>query len=451
MMHSRERRYKIRDYMSPKVLVMLALGFSSGLPLNLVGNTFGYWLRDEHISLAAIGFVSWVSIAYSLKFVWAPFLDRVHVPLLGRLGHRRGWMLLAQIFVGGGLVAMATLDTRYGLGALGAVALLVAFSAATQDTAIDAWRIESAANPDELGLLTSAYTLGYRTALLGTEAIILIVAQRIGWDASYVIYGILILVGVIACFCASEPMEADRVIAGKEATLPLTTPRGIFDAIAGPFITFFRAHGTNSVLMLLAISLFQLPNFVSGPMYNPMYVDLGLTKDMVGVVRGSFGLVGVFLGVAAGGYLSMRLGLMRAVMVGCFGQMFGTMLYAVLPYAHDPATFAVIMILDNFAIAMAGVTLIAYMSSLTSLGYTATQYALLSSTYAWAGKILKGFSGTAVEAMAGHIGLINAYAAFFIGCGLLGVPALVLFAVLERRRRGGTPAQGMNPAIFHKN
>jgi PAT family beta-lactamase induction signal transducer AmpG len=450
MMHSRERRYKIRDYMSPKVLVMLALGFSSGLPLNLVGNTFGYWLRDEHISLAAIGFISWVSIAYSLKFVWAPFLDRVNVPLLGRLGHRRGWMLLAQIFVGGGLVAMATLDTRYGLPALGAVALLVAFSAATQDTAIDAWRIESAANPDELGLLTSAYTLGYRSALLGTEAIILIVAQRIGWDASYVLYGILILVGVVACFCASEPMEADRVIAGKEATLPLTTPRGIFDAIAGPFITFFRAHGTNSILMLLAISLFQLPNFVSGPMYNPMYVDLGLTKDMVGVVRGSFGLVGVFLGVAAGGYLSIRLGLMRAVMAGCLGQMFGTMLYAALPYAHDPATFAVIMILDNFAIAMAGVTLIAYMSSLTSLGYTATQYALLSSTYAWAGKILKGFSGTAVEAMAAHLGLMNAYAAFFIGCGLLGVPALVLFAVLDRRRRG-TPAPGIKPAIFHKN
>jgi MFS transporter, PAT family, beta-lactamase induction signal transducer AmpG len=442
MMHSRERRYKFRDYMSPKVLVMLALGFSSGLPLNLVGNTFGYWLRDEHISLAAIGFISWVSIAYSLKFVWAPFLDRVRVPLLGRLGHRRGWMLLAQIFLAGGLVAMATLGTRHGLAALGVTALVVAFAAATQDTAIDAWRIESAANPDELGLLTSAYTFGYRIALLGTEAIILIVAQRIGWNASYILYGLLILVGVIACFCASEPMEADRVIAGKEAALPLTTPRGIFDAIAGPFITFFRAHGTNSILMLLAISLFQLPNFVSGPMYNPMYVDLGLTKDMVGVVRGSFGLVGVFLGVAAGGYMSMRLGLMRAVM-------FGTVLYAVLPFAHDPATFAVIMILDNFSIALAGVTLIAYMSSLTSLGYTATQYALLSSTYAWAGKILKGFSGTAVEAMAARIGLMNAYAAFFIGCGLLGVPALALFAILERRR--GTLATGMNRAIFHKN
>src|SRR5579872_5908615 len=131
MTHSPRRRYKPRDYLSPKVLVMLALGFSSGLPLNLVGNTFGYWLRDEHTSLAAIGFISWVSIAYSLKFVWAPFLDRMSLPLLSRLGHRRGWILLAQIFVAGGLVAMAALDTRHGLAVLGAAALLVAFAAAT--------------------------------------------------------------------------------------------------------------------------------------------------------------------------------------------------------------------------------------------------------------------------------------------------------------------------------
>ena len=434
MIQRQSRRYRFHDYLSPKVLVMLALGFSSGLPLNLVGNTFGYWLRDEHISLAAIGFISWVSIAYSLKFVWAPFLDRVRVPLLGRLGHRRGWMMLAQIFVGAGLVAMAALDTGHGLALLGAAALLVAFASATQDTAIDAWRIESAADADELGLLTSAYTFGYRSALLGTEAVILIVAQRIGWNAAYVIYGLLIAIGVIACLLAREPMEADQVIARREESEPLYTPRGIFDAIAGPFITFFRAHGAKAVLMLLAISLFQLPNFVSGPMYNPMYVDLGLTKDMVGVVRGSFGLVGVFLGVAAGGYLSINLGLMRAVMAGCFAQMSGTALYAVLPYAHGPVAFAAIMFLDNFAIALAGVTLIAYMSSLTSLGYTATQYALLSSTYAWAGKILKGFSGATVEAMSAHIGLINAYAAFFIGCGLLGVPALVLFATLERQQ-----------------
>ena len=439
---SGRRRYTFRDYLSPRVLTMLALGFSSGLPFNLVGNTLGYWLRDEHTTLKAIGFISWVGIAYSLKFLWAPLLDRINVPVLGALGRRRGWILLTQIFVGLGLATMAALGTGHGLGVLGALALIVAFAAATQDTAIDAWRIESSKDSDELGLLTSAYTFGFRSALLGTEALILPIAQRIGWNACYAIYGALIAVGVIACLIAVEPKKADSVMARKQASEPLSTMRGIFDAVAGPFTAFFKAHGTNALLMLLAISLFQLPNFVSGPMYNPMYVDLGLTKDMVGAVRGSVGLVGIFLGVATGGYLSLRLGLMRAVLFGCGGQILGTALYAVLPYAHDPLTFAVVMVLDNFAIAMAGVTLVAYMSSLTSLGYTATQYALLSSTYAWAGKILKGFSGAAVEAMSAQVGLINAYALFFIGCGLIGVPALILFGILERRR----PKTAINPA-----
>ena len=436
MTDSARRRYQFRDYLSPRVLTMLALGFSSGLPFNLVGNTLGYWLRDEHSTLKAIGFISWVGIAYSLKFLWAPLLDRTRVPLLGALGQRRGWILLTQLLVGCGLIAMAMIGTGHGLTILGAVALVVAFSASTQDTAIDAWRIESARDRDDLGLLTSAYTMGFRSALLGTEAIILPIAQRIGWNASYMVYGALILVGIIACLYAAEPAQADKVIDEKRASAPLSSGRGIFDAIVGPFIAFFRAHGNNAILMLLAISLFQLPNFVSGPMYNPMYVDLGLTKDMVGAVRGSIGLVGVFLGVAAGGILTLQLGLMPAVIVGCLGQMLGTALFAVLPYAHDPLTFAVVMGLDNFAIAMAGVTLVAYMSSLTSLGYTATQYALLSSTYAWAGKILKGFSGEVVEALSSHVGLMNAYALFFLGCGAIGIPAMILFAVLTRTQAG---------------
>jgi MFS transporter, PAT family, beta-lactamase induction signal transducer AmpG len=433
MTASARRRYKFRDYLNPRVLTMLALGFSSGLPFLLVANTFGYWLRDEGIALSAIGFLSWVGIAYSLKFLWAPLLDRINVPGLGRLGHRRGWIVLAQIAIGLGLVAMALSGVGHGLVQLGILALVVAFSSATQDIAIDAWRIESAKDADELGLLTSGYTFGYRTALLMSEAVILPIAQRIGWNMSYVLFGSMMAIGIVATLCAAEPVRGGRQMEG-DADKPLWTPRGLFDAIAGPFTAFFRAHGSNAILMLLAISLFQLPNFVSGPMYNPMYVDMGLTKDTVGAVRGSFGLVGVFLGVAMGGYLSLRLGLMRAVIVGCFGQMFGTALYGVLPYAHDPVTFAVIMGVDNFAIAMAGVTLVAYMSSLTSIGYTATQYALLSSTYAWAGKILKGFSGTAVEAMAAKIGLMNAYAVFFAGCGAIGVPALILFVLLARRQ-----------------
>jgi len=435
MSASTRRRYQFRDYLAPKVLVMLALGFSSGLPFVLVGNTFGYWLRDEHTSLAAIGFLSWVGLAYSLKFLWSPLLDRLGLPGFARLGQRRGWIVLMQILASAGLMAMALSGTAHGLGQLAICALVVALASATQDIAVDAWRIETARDKDELGLLTSAYTMGYRTALLMSEAVILPIAQRIGWNQAYLLYGAVMAAMMVATFFAAEPVRGEQVLAEKQKEAPLWTGRGLFDAIIGPFIAFFRNFGSSAIVILLAISLFQLPNFVSGPMYNPMYVDMGLTKDMVGAVRGSFGLVGVFLGVAAGGYLSLRLGLMRAVMVGCLGQMFGTALYAVLPYAHDPVTFAWVMALDNFAIAMAGVTLVAYMSSLTSLGYTATQYALLSSTYAWAGKILKGFSGATVEAMAAPLGLMNAYAAFFVGCGLIGVPALILFALLARRHR----------------
>ena len=201
---------------------MLALGFSSGLPFNLVGNTLGYWLRDEHTTLTAIGFISWVGHRLFAEIpVGAVAGSRQHAAVLGRLGRRRGWMLLAQIMVGIGLVAMAALGTGHGLGLLGAAALLVAFSAATQDIAIDAWRIESASDKDELGLLTSAYTFGFRVALLGTEAIILPVAQRIGWNGAYTVYGVLILVGVGACLRAKEPEQADQVMARKEMEAPL--------------------------------------------------------------------------------------------------------------------------------------------------------------------------------------------------------------------------------------
>ncbi len=428
-------RRSLSAYLQPHVLVMLVLGFSSGLPFLLTANTFAYWLRDEQTSLSAIGFLSWVGFAYTLKWLWAPILDRVGLPLFGRLGRRRGWIAAAQIVVGLGLVAMALSGTEHGLVQLGICALVVAFASSTQDIAIDAFRIESAKNADEQGLLISAATIGYRVALLASDSLILFVAARIGWQSSYIVYGGIMLVGLAACLLAKEPAGADAVMSQKEKEAPLWTARGFYDSVAGPFIAFFNTHGVFALVMLLAITLYQLPNFVSGPIYNPLYVDLGLSKDMVGAVRGSFGLVGTFAGVAAGGYLSVRLGLIPAVLIGCGGEIFGTALYAILPYAHDAATLTAVMLLDNFGLGVAGVALVAYMSSLTSIGYTATQYALLSSTYAFAGKFLKGFSGAAVDAMTPVVGLMNAYAIFFVGCGLIGIPSVLLFLIIARRQR----------------
>ena len=191
-------RHGLADYLKPKTLAMLLLGFSSGLPFYLVGNTLGYWLRDEGVSLTAIGFLSWVGIAYSLKFLWAPVIDRADLPLFSRLGHRRGWMLFSQIVVGLAFIAMGGTGTKAGLAQLGAFALIAAFASSTQDIVVDAWRIEAADNGEELGLLTSAYQFSYRASLLMTDAVILIIAAKVGWRLSYGIYGALMAIGIIA-------------------------------------------------------------------------------------------------------------------------------------------------------------------------------------------------------------------------------------------------------------
>ncbi len=434
-------RHAFDAYLKPKTLVMLALGFSSGLPFLLVGNTFGYWLRDEGTALTAIGFLSWVGIAYSLKFLWAPVIDRTLAPVAGRLGRRRGWMLLAQLFVCTALIGMGIAGTSHGLVLLGALALVVAFSSSTQDIVIDAWRIEIADDVDELGLLSSAYQLGYRAALLATDALILIAAQHLSWPISYVLYGLLMIVGIAATFAAREPKNADAVLNAKETLAPLWTPRGFLDAVIGPFIAFFKAHGVFAFLMLAAISLYRLPDFVMGPMANPFYHDIGLTKDVVGTIRASVGLIASLIGIAAGGFAALRFGYMRALIVGGFLQVIAIAAYAVLAYSgNNLEVFAGIMALDSFAMGFAGVALVSYMSSLTSLGYTATQYALLASTYAWAGKILKGFSGAIVEWLSAGHGLINAYAIFFVGAGLVGVPAILLFALLNARQKAAASA-----------
>ncbi|MGH9641717.1 MAG: AmpG family muropeptide MFS transporter [Terriglobales bacterium] len=424
------QKHRIADYLQPKTLTMLLLGFSSGLPFYLIGNTFGYWLRDEHTSLTAIGFLSWVGIAYSLKFLWAPLMDRVDLPFFKRLGHRRGWMMFSQIVVGLALCAMGGAGTKAGLGRLGVFALIVAFASSTQDIVVDAWRIESADDGDEQGLLASAYQFSYRLALLSTDSLILIVAAAVGWRMSYGIYGVGMAVGIIATWFAKEPERENAVVQEKGREAPLW--RRFFDAIVGPFIAFFRAHGWLAILMLSAISLYRLPDFMMGPMANPYYHDLGLTKQTVGAVRGSIGLIATFAGITAGGFCSLKLGYMRALIIGGILQAAATAAFATLAFVGlSTRLFAFVMAGDNFSLSFAAVALVAYMSSLTNLGYTATQYALLSSTYAWLGKILKGFSGAAVESLSTTHGLIHAYGIFFIVCGLTGVPAVLLFAALD--------------------
>jgi PAT family beta-lactamase induction signal transducer AmpG len=432
----RRKRDVITSLRQPKVAVMLMLGFSSGLPFLLTGNTLGYWLRDEGTRLQAIGFLSWVGLAYSLKFLWAPVIDRVDAPFFGRFGRRRSWMLLTQLLLAAGLAGMSALGLTAGLASLGALALLVAFASSTQDIVVDAWRIEAAGDSDELGLLSAAYQLGYRAALIVTDALILIAASRWSWPISYTLMAVLMAIGICASLVATEPVRTAAMSARHASAAPLTSLRGFADAVIGPFAEFFRVYGWLSVLMLATITLYRLPEFMMGPMANPFYHDLGLSKDAVGAVRGSIGLTFSILGIAAGGMSAIRFGYVRTLIAGVILQSVVIAGFAVLAWqGPDIRTFGAVMAADNFGISFAGVALVTYMSTLTSLGYTATQYALLSSAYTYVGKFAKGFSGVIVEHLAVGRTLLDGYALFFIGCGLIGLPALVLCLALARVTR----------------
>ena len=430
------KRNVIASLRQPKVAVMLMLGFSSGLPFLLTGNTLGYWLRDEGTALGAIGFLSWVGLAYSVKFLWAPIVDRVDAPVFGRFGRRRGWMIVSQILVATGLIGLSTIGLKAGLAPLGALALLVAFASSTQDIVVDAWRIEAASDSDELGLLSAAYQLGYRAALLITDALILSAANHWGWPVSYATMAALMAVGVTASFRAVEPLRAKAVFEAQGQTAPLGSLRGFADAVIGPFAEFFRVYGWLALLMLAMISFYRLPEFMMGPMANPFYHDLGLSKDQVGAVRASVGLAASLLGIAAGGFSALRLGYFKTLILGAILQSAVVAIFAILAFTGpDIRVFSAVMVTDNFGVSFAGVALVTYMSSLTSLGYTATQYALLSSAYTYVGKFSKGFSGVLVEHLASGRTLLEGYALFFIGAGLLGIPAIVLSVFLARGRR----------------
>ncbi|MBC7795030.1 MAG: MFS transporter [Clostridia bacterium] len=440
MANKKSMREVVAELRQPRVALMLGLGFSSGLPFLLTGATLSYWLRESGFTLTTIGFLSWIGFAYTLKFLWSPVVDRTDVPLLGRLGRRRGWMLLTQFVIAVGLVWMGLTGPLESLGLFGVGAVITAFGSATQDIAVDAFRIESATDANELGLFTGAYQLGYRAAIITTDALILFSVTRFGWQISYCVMAVLMVIGVLATFGVREPSRAE--VAASTDRPQGSHVLGFIDAVIGPFVAFFKSYGALALLMLLMITLYRLPDFVMGPMATPFYSDLGIAKDVVGAVRGTAGLAGSILGIATGGLLVARLGRIRALVVAGCMQTLSVSGFALLAiYGAPTPLFASVMAFDNFGVSIAGVALVTYMSSLTSLGYTATQYALLASSYTLAGKFLKGFSGLVVESLQRTHGAMQGYAIFFIGCGLVGLPAVLLCVVLARIETSSAKAE----------
>ncbi|GGC47719.1 AmpG family muropeptide MFS transporter [Chelatococcus reniformis] len=419
----RDRRTQIaRAFTEPRLAIMLALGFSSGLPFLLVFGTLSAWLREAGVSRTEIGMLSWVALAYSLKFIWAPAIDRIDLPVLARLlGRRRAWMLAAQLLVAVGLAGLAIADPAHFLLGTVAMALLVAFAGATQDVAIDGWRID-AAPTEEQGMLSAVYQLGYRLALICSGAGALYLAEFVDWRTAYFAMAAMTLVGIIATLLAPVARPADR--AGAPA--PAVRPGFSFaSAVLEPFTELVRRKGTLVVLILAMISIYRLPDFVSGIMANPLYIDLGFSKSEIASVSKLYGVWIGILGAFAGGIAIARAGLMPCLVVGGIAGAASNLMFAWLATAgHRLDLLTLSISLDNFASGFAGTALIAYMSGLTSPAMAATQYALLSSLYALPGKFVGGLSGVMVDQFG--------YPTFFVLTALVGVPVAVLSLLIWR-------------------
>jgi PAT family beta-lactamase induction signal transducer AmpG len=547
----------LRVYTERASLVMIALGFSGGLPYYLVFDTLSAWFRASGLSLEVIGFFSLVTLVSTFKFLWAPLVDRTAVPFLTPwLGHRRSWMLICQAAIMVGLWLVAGADPTRSLGRVAVFAFLVGFSSATQDIAIDAWRIE-AAGVSRQGVMAAAYQWGYRVAIIVAGAVPLLLAQSYGWNFSYAVMAALMGIGVAGVLAAPrerqhtiraiqsagiEPapaleavewlarltllgvgalvlgsgLAANAAVLGRVlgasgardavvalwassarvwvhlaaillgfavivvAATPLPGVRtrpGVYlsSALADPLRDFFSRYRTSGGLILALICLYRVPDFVLNIM-NPFYLDLGYTLVEIAEVRKIFGVVMTMFGVFAGGVLVARYGLMRAMVVGALAGPLSNLLFIWLGlHEHSLWVLFAAIGLDNVAGGIAGTCLIAYMSSLTSAGFTATQYALFSSLYAIPGRLIASQSGRIVETTArmadagGALAAVKAFVAteapqnfaaavqrsgvtpaalgtgyilFFTYSAVLGVFAVLLSVAVERRQRLNRPPPG---------
>ncbi|MDE2417170.1 MAG: AmpG family muropeptide MFS transporter [Burkholderiales bacterium] len=419
----------LKVYAEPASLRMLSLGFSAGLPLLLVFGTLSFWLREAGIDRTTIGFLSWVGLAYGFKWVWSPLVDRMPIPVLTRvLGRRRSWLLASQAVIMAALVVMATTDPKLALAPVVWCAILVAFGSATQDIALDAFRIESADTPHQAAL-AATYQTGYRLAMIWSGAGALWIAARSevpnaalyqqgAWRTAYLVMAASMLPGVLTVLFSREPVAR----AQPQARNAMEWLRG---ALVEPFAEFVSRYRWHAVLILALIATYRISDVVMGIMANPFYVDMGFTKDEVAAVTKIYGVIMTLLGAFLGGALALRMGVMPVMMLGAILSAGTNLLFAWLAgQGHNLYALIFVISADNLASGIASAAFIAYLSSLTNVNYSATQYALFSSMMLLLPKFVAGYSGMFVDAFG--------YSSFFTSTALLGAPVLLLVWLASR-------------------
>jgi MFS transporter, PAT family, beta-lactamase induction signal transducer AmpG len=391
---------------SRKMAALLLLGFASGLPLLLIGNTLKAWMTVENVNLSAIGWFSLASLPYSLKFLWSPFLDRFTLPFLGR---RRGWLLLTQIALMCAIAIMGFQQPKQALQLLAINAIAIAFISATQDIASDAYRTDILTKL-EMGVGAAVFILGYRIALLVAGALALILADRLPWSSVYLIMAGTMVIGIFATLLAPEPKE-------------ITPPASLVDAVILPFGEFFQRKGVmRGLLILLFITLYKLGDALLSNMTTPFLLQTGFTKTDIGAIQVGMGLIATIVGALLGGSILSRIGINRSLWVFGILQAVSNLAYFFLAYVGKNYQAMVLAInIEQFCGGLGTAAFVAFLMSLCNQRFSATQYALLSSLMAVSRDIL--------SAPGGAIAQVTGWSTFFLITIVAAVPGLLLLPV----------------------
>jgi PAT family beta-lactamase induction signal transducer AmpG len=387
----------------------------------LVFSTLSAWLRDIGISLTEIGFFAWLVLTYSLKFLWAPLVDRYSIPILGAFGKRKSWILFSQVIILFSLLGMSAIDPIQNLKLLAFFAFFAAFFGSVQDVAIDALRIEMG-DVKEQGNLAASYQLGYRIAILVASSMALIFADILDWSNVYQIMSLFMIIGIFGALICVESVNHEIALLRIDL------------ALLGAFKDFFSRFGLwMAGLLLLIISTYRLTDIVMGPMSMPFYLDMGFTKTEIGALVKTVALITSIIGFFVGGLIIKHLKLSTSLLIGGGGVLITNLFFAyVASSTPNISLLSFIVGLDSFAAGLVGTINIAFLTSLVSKKFTAVQYAILTSFMMLPGKFFSGFSGVLADHYISSSSLQLGWTYFFYTTTAMSIPALLLIIVYRR-------------------
>ncbi|MEL7186251.1 MAG: MFS transporter [Pseudomonadota bacterium] len=413
-------------YLQKQVLVIFLLGFSAGLPFALVYSTLTAWLETAAIDRSTISTFAWLGFAYSFKVVWAPIIDSARIPMLTNwLGRRRAWMLVAQLSIGVALLMLSGMNPATDIKMFAIVAFAVAFSSATQDIIVDAYRIECAEIRMQ-GVLAAAYQYGYRVALIFSMGGALILSDYFSWGVVYQIMAMMMVIGLLATLWADEPEVRTEQFKAPAGSILKKTTAWFAHAVAEPFGDFVTRFGQFAIVLIVFVSLYRISDYVLGILANPFYLDIGYTGTQIGLIAKTYGAWVTIVGIALGGWTVVKYGVARCLVTATVLIAATNLFFAVMVIVGpEEWMLAVTITADNIAQGFGGTVLIAYLSSLVNAKFTATQYALLSSIMSLFPKFVAGYAGNVQESV-GWLG-------FFLYAAALGVPAIILAIYISKR------------------